>query len=293
MSGSGYYVPDQSKWPILASIALGLLAFGAAMTLTAMTAGRDSFGPWILGVGFLILFYVIFGWFKDQIREEAEGLHNDQLDGSYRQGMLWFIFSEVMFFCAFFGALFYVRTFSVPWIGGEGDKGVTNMLWEGFQATWPLLVTPDMKQFPGAKEVFNPWTLPLINTVLLITSSVTITLAHHALKEQKRKALELWLAVTILLALIFLFFQAEEYHVAYTELGLTLQAGIYGATFFMLTGFHGFHVALGTTMIFVMLLRCFDGAFTPDKHFAFEAVAWYWHFVDVVWVGLFIFVYIL
>jgi len=207
--------------------------------------------------------------------------------------MLWFIFSEVMFFCAFFGALLYVRVFSVPWIGGEGDKGVTNMLWEGFTATWPLLQTPDMKQFPGATAVIDPWHLPLVNTALLITSSVTVTFAHHALKENKRSALEAWLAATIILAVIFLYFQAVEYHEAYTELGLTLNSGIYGATFFMLTGFHGFHVMLGTTMLFVMLLRCFDGAFSPEKHFAFEAVAWYWHFVDVVWVGLFIFVYIL
>ncbi len=293
MSGSTYYVPEQSKWPILASIALGLLAYGAAMTLTSMSADRDSVGPWILGAGFLVLFYVIFGWFKDQIQEEAQGLHSDQLDRSYRQGMLWFIFSEVMFFAAFFGALFYVRTFSVPWIGGEGAKGVTNMLWEGFTASWPLLQTPDMKQFPGAQNIIDPWHLPLLNTVLLISSSVTLTFAHHALKENKRRALEAWLAATIGLAVVFLYFQAVEYHEAYTELGLTLQAGIYGGTFFMLTGFHGFHVMLGTTMLFVMLLRCFDGAFSPEKHFAFEAVAWYWHFVDVVWVGLFIFVYIL
>ncbi|MDB4020760.1 cytochrome c oxidase subunit 3 [Litorivicinus sp.] len=293
MSNSTYYVPDQSKWPILASIALGLMAYGAAMTFNAMTADRESTGPFVLGGGFLILFYVIFGWFGQQIEEEAQGLHNAQLDGSYRQGMLWFIFSEVMFFAAFFGALFYVRVLSVPWIGGEGAKGVTNMLWDGFEATWPLLVTPDMKQFPGAKGVIDPWHLPLLNTALLITSSVTVTFAHHALKDNKRKALEFWMALTIILAAVFLYFQATEYHEAYAELGLTLESGIYGATFFMLTGFHGFHVLLGTVMLFTMLIRCFDGHFTPGNHFAFEAVCWYWHFVDVVWVGLFLFVYIL
>lgn len=293
MSSSNYYVPEQSKWPILASIAMGLLAYGAAMTMNSMSAERESIGPYILGSGFLVLFYVVFGWFKDQIREEAEGLHNAQMDRSYRQGMMWFIFSEVMFFAAFFGALFYVRNFSIPWLGGEGEKGVANMLWQGFEATWPLLVTPDPKQFPGAEAVFDPWHLPLLNTAILITSSVTLTLAHHALKDGKRRALEGWLGLTILLAVIFLYFQAVEYHEAYAELGLTLQAGIYGSTFFMLTGFHGFHVLLGTTMLFVMLLRCFDGAFSKENHFAFEAVAWYWHFVDVVWVGLYIFVYIL
>jgi cytochrome c oxidase subunit 3 len=272
---------------------MGLLAYGAAMTFNAMSADRASFGPYILGAGFLVLFYVIFGWFRDVITESQSGLYSDQMDRSFRQGMLWFIFSEVMFFAAFFGALFYVRTFSVPWLGGEGEKGVTNMLWEGFQATWPLMVTPDPVQFEGPKELVDPWHLPLLNTVLLISSSVTITIAHHALKAGHRKKLEFWLAATIALAVAFLYFQVVEYIEAYTHLGLTLQSGIYGATFYMLTGFHGFHVTLGTIILFVMLLRIFDGDFTPKQHFAFEAAAWYWHFVDVVWVGLFIFVYIL
>ena len=293
MSTSSYYVPEQSRWPIIASLSLGLLAYGAGMTFNAMSAGGSSIGPYILGAGFLVLFYVIFGWFRDVISESQGGLYSEQMDRSFRQGMLWFIFSEVMFFAAFFGALFYVRTFSVPWLGGEGEKGVTNMLWEGFQATWPLMVTPDPAQFEGPKELVDPWHLPLLNTVLLISSSVTITIAHHALKEGHRKKLELWLAATIVLAIAFLYFQVVEYIEAYTHLGLTLQSGIYGATFFMLTGFHGFHVTLGTIILFVMLLRIFDGDFTPKQHFAFEAAAWYWHFVDVVWVCLFIFVYIL
>ena len=293
MSTSSYYVPEQSRWPIIASLSLGLLAYGAGMTFNAMSAGGSSIGPYILGAGFLVLFYVIFGWFRDVISESQGGLYSEQMDRSFRQGMLWFIFSEVMFFAAFFGALFYVRTFSVPWLGGEGEKGVTNMLWEGFQATWPSMVTPDPAQFEGPKELVDPWHLPLLNTVLLISSSVTITIAHHALKEGHRKKLELWLAATIVLAIAFLYFQVVEYIEAYTHLGLTLQSGIYGATFFMLTGFHGFHVTLGTIILFVMLLRIFDGDFTPKQHFAFEAAAWYWHFVDVVWVGLFIFVYIL
>jgi cytochrome c oxidase subunit III len=293
MSTSSYYVPEQSRWPIIASVSMGLLAYGAAMTFNAMSADRASFGPYILGAGFLVLFYVIFGWFRDVITESQSGLYSDQMDRSFRQGMLWFIFSEVMFFAAFFGALFYVRTFSVPWLGGEGEKGVANMLWEGFQATWPLMVTPDPVQFEGPRELVDPWHLPLLNTVLLISSSVTITIAHHALKVGHRKKLEFWLAATIALAVAFLYFQVVEYIEAYTDLGLTLQSGIYGATFYMLTGFHGFHVTLGTIILFVMLLRIFDGDFTPKQHFAFEAAAWYWHFVDVVWVGLFIFVYIL
>jgi cytochrome c oxidase subunit 3 len=197
-----------------------------------------------------------------------------------------------MFFVAFFGALFYVRTLAVPWLGGEGEKGVSNMLWQGFEAQWPLLTTPDMEQFPGASAVIDPWHLPLINTAILISSSFTITLAHHALKAQRRSAIILWHGVTIVLGIIFLFFQATEYIEAYQELGLTLHSGIYGATFFILTGFHGLHVTLGTLMLIIIWLRVLKGHFTPDSHFGYEAVAWYWHFVDVVWVGLFLFVYV-
>ncbi|SDX54319.1 cytochrome c oxidase subunit 3, partial [Marinobacter mobilis] len=196
-------------------------------------------------------------------------------------------------FAAFFGALFYARVFAVPWLGGEGDRGSSNMLWEGFQATWPLINNPDPEAFPAAKEVIGPWGLPLINTILLVTSSFTVTVAHHGLKQNHRGKLKLWLAATIVLAVGFLILQAEEYVHAYTELDLTLQSGIYGSTFFMLTGFHGAHVLLGTLMLTIMLIRILKGHFSADKHFGFEAASWYWHFVDVVWLGLFVFVYIL
>lgn len=237
--------------------------------------------------------YMLFGWFGNVIKESRAGLYSAQMDRSFRWGMSWFIFSEVMFFAAFFGALFYVRVFVVPWLGGEGDKGSTNMLWEGFSANWPLINNPNPEAYPGPKEVISAWGLPLMNTILLVTSSFTITVAHHALKVGNRAKTKLWLAITIALALVFLFVQGYEYMHAYQDLDLTLASGIYGSTFFMLTGFHGAHVMLGSLMLIIMLVRINKGHFTAEKHFGFEAAAWYWHFVDVVWLGLFVFVYII
>ncbi|MNZ90289.1 Cytochrome c oxidase subunit 3 [compost metagenome] len=267
--------------------------FGLGTWMNDMSAGADkSSGPWIFFAGGLIMAYLLFGWFGNVVKESRSGLYSAQMDRSFRWGMSWFIFSEVMFFAAFFGALFYVRNFSVPWLGGEGGHAISHMLWPNFQAEWPLLNTPDPKLFPPPKGVIEAWHLPLINTILLVSSSFTVTFAHHALKKNHRGPLKAWLALTILLGVCFLFLQAHEYHEAYTELGLTLGSGIYGATFFMLTGFHGAHVTMGTIILTVMLVRILRGHFDADKHFGFEAAAWYWHFVDVVWIGLFVFVYV-
>ncbi|MBS7662787.1 cytochrome c oxidase subunit 3 [Pseudomonas lalucatii] len=289
-----YYVPAQSKWPIIATLGLLISVYGVGTWFNDVKAERaDSNGPLLFFIGSLFLAYMLFGWFGNVIRESRSGLYSAQMDRSFRWGMSWFIFSEVMFFAAFFGVLFYVRTFAGPWLGGEGDKGVANMLWPGFEYTWPLLNSPDPKLYPAPSGIISPWELPLLNTVLLVTSSFTLTFAHHALRKNQRKPLKLWLALTIALGVAFLVFQAEEYIHAYTELGLTLGSGIYGATFFMLTGFHGAHVTLGAIMLTVMLVRILRGHFSPDQHFGFEAAAWYWHFVDVVWIGLFTFVYVL
>ena len=295
MSAEGtYYVPEQSKLPILASLALFLTVFGAGLWLN----GSEN-GPYLFTFGSLFFATVLYTWFATAARENIAGMNSPQLKRSYVWGMGWFIFSEVMFFAAFFGALFYVRAFALPWLGGEGDKAVTNELWNGFQATWPLMTTPDQAlngdaaMFKGPDQVI-PWNgLPLLNTIILLVSSVTVHFAHHALKHDKRAVFHRWLIATIILGVVFLFFQAEEYYVAYTELGLTLGSGIYGSTFFLLTGFHGMHVTLGTFMLLVQLIRSYNGHFKKDDHFGFEASSWYWHFVDVVWVGLFIFVYVL
>ncbi|MBB2494360.1 cytochrome c oxidase subunit 3 [Aquipseudomonas ullengensis] len=293
-SHENYYVPAQSKWPIIATAGMLITVYGLGTWFNDIKADRpDSHGPLLFFIGGLFLAYMLFGWFGAVIKESREGLYSPQMDRSFRWGMSWFIFSEVMFFVAFFGALFYVRTWAGPWLGGEGDKGVANMLWPNFQYSWPLLNTPDPKLFPGPKDVISPWHLPLINTILLVTSSFTVTFAHHALKKDHRGPLKFWLALTVLLGICFLILQAYEYYEAYHHLGLTLGSGIYGATFFMLTGFHGAHVTMGALILTVMLVRVMKGHFSGDKHFGFEAASWYWHFVDVVWLGLFIFVYVL
>lgn len=288
-----YYVPDLSPWPVITAVALFLVAFGAANFIqqnsgSGLVQNDGHSGEYILPLGILTVIAMMFFWFRDTIKESLAHKNSAQLDVSYRMGMMWFIFSEVMFFGAFFGALFYVRLLAVPWLGGEGTKFMTHeILWPNFQAFWPLTVTPGGK----TTEAMPAWGLPFVNTVLLVSSSVTITIAHHALLAGNRAKLKLFLFFTLALGFSFLFLQAKEYIHAYTHMGLTLHAGIYGSTFFMLTGFHGMHVTIGATMLTVMLFRTFKGHLTPDNHFAFEAAAWYWHFVDVVWLFLFVSVY--
>ena len=277
-----YYLPQPSLWPIIGSVALLLMAAGGAMYL------RDvPWGGWILLAGSAILIYMMFGWFGEVIRDSEAGRFNKQVDTSYRWSMGWFIFSEVMFFAAFFGALFYTRVLSVPWLA---DAETGSLLWEGFSAGWPT-AGPGLTQDGFEFTPMGAWGIPAINTLLLLSSGVTVTWAHWGLKKNNRRQLILGLAMTVALGAVFLGLQVYEYVHAYRDLGLTLGAGVYGATFFMLTGFHGFHVLVGTTMLIVMLLRSMAGHFTAEHHFAFEAVSWYWHFVDVVWVLLFILVY--
>jgi len=252
-----------------------------------MTMHEIYHGLWVLLAGVAVLFFMMFGWFGEVIRDCEAGRYNKQVDSSYRWSMSWFIFSEVMFFAAFFGALFYTRVLSVPWLG---ESDTMQQLWPTFKAAWPTAgpgLTADGLKFTPMEA----WGIPAINTLLLLSSGVTVTWAHWGLKKNNRMQLILGLGMTVTLGVVFLCLQAYEYHHAYTEMGLTLGAGVYGATFFMLTGFHGFHVLVGTTMLIVMLLRSIAGHFTAEHHFAFEAVSWYWHFVDVVWVLLFILVY--
>jgi len=236
---------------------------------------------------------MFFGWFSTVIDENQHGTYNLQVDRSFRMGMMWFIFSEVMFFGAFFGALFYARVLSVPWLGGEGVKVFTNyILWPHFEAVWPTNGPEHVGGLAnGAFTPMAPTPIPAINTAILLTSGLTVTIAHHALRSGHRGRLALFLALTFLLGFTFVGLQAHEYGEAYRDLGLRLSTGIYGSTFFMLTGFHGLHVTIGAIMLTVIWLRVIRGHFTPNRHFAFEAVSWYWHFVDVVWLGLFIFVY--
>jgi cytochrome c oxidase subunit 3 len=284
-SEGDYYVPHGTHWPIIGSIGLTTTVVGFARFLhgSEMT---------VMFVGIAILIFMLYGWFGQVIDESISGLYNKQVDMSFRLGMGWFIFSEVMFFGAFFGALFYARAYSIPWLGGASNNDATAwLLWPDFEAVWPLLEAPMVDKYESATEAMGAWGLPAINTALLLTSGLTVTLAHHALRRDDRVRLVYWLFATVALGFLFVGLQALEYSHAYGELNLRMDSGIYGSTFYMLTGFHGFHVTMGATMLLVIMIRAMKGHFTPDNHFGFEAVAWYWHFVDVVWLGLFIFVY--
>jgi cytochrome c oxidase subunit 3 len=285
-----YYLPHKARWPIVGSIGLTTLLGGFANFLNGSGMGATFM---VIGVGIMITMF--FGWFGTVISESESGKFNHQVDVSFRMGMIWFIFSEVMFFGAFFGALYYARQLSVPWMAGEGSTlGVATheFLWSTFNNVWP---TNGPGHVGGLEDgTFHPmgaWGVPAINTLILLSSGATVTWAHWGLLANNRAQLIKGLLATVALGFSFVIFQAYEYHEAYSEMGLTLGTGIYGTTFFMLTGFHGLHVSIGAIFLTVILIRSMRGHFSAENHFAFEAAAWYWHFVDVVWLGLFIFVY--
>jgi cytochrome c oxidase subunit 3 len=284
-----YYIPEGSKWPIIGTLSLFVTFLGGAMMFNSVDTGK-----YVLIIGLALLTYMFAGWFADVISESIAGKYSKQVDVSFRMGMGWFILSEVMFFAAFFGALYYARMFSIPWLSGEGQgghNGTHEFLWSSFQASWPMNVMPDPTKYKQYNDVVPAFGVPAINTALLLASGVTVTFAHWALKKANRTALSAWLFATVALGFIFVYFQAGEYAHAMNDLDLTINGGIYGSTFYLLTGFHGFHVTMGAVMLAVILFRSLKGHFSKKDHFAFEAVAWYWHFVDVVWLGLFIFVY--
>jgi cytochrome c oxidase subunit 3 len=274
-----YYIPQPSTWPIFGSFALLMMALGAASWFNGVPQGK-----FLVFAGLAVLFYMLAGWFSTVAHESEGGSYNKQVDTSFRWAMGWFIFSEVMFFGAFFGALFYMRVISISDLGQLESQ---QLIWPGFKAGWP-------SAGPGFADAFTPmeaWGIPAINTLILLTSGATVTWAHWGLLKNNRSQLIWGLVVTILLGILFLSLQIVEYSHAYSELNLKLTTGAYGSTFFLLTGFHGFHVTIGTIMLTVILFRSVAGHFKPEHHFGFEGVAWYWHFVDVVWLGLFIFVY--
>ncbi|MFK8075120.1 MAG: cytochrome c oxidase subunit 3 [Granulosicoccus sp.] len=286
-TATGYFIPHDARWPIVGSIGLCIFFYGFGLWLNEAAFGKELFF-----IGAAIIVFMMFGWFGLVAKESESGAYNPQVDSSFRICMMWFIFSEVMFFAAFFGALFYARSFSGPWLGGLGGGGaeMTNaVLHTGHDYVWP---SNGPGEVGGNFQPMGWFGLPLINTLLLLTSGVTCTLAHHAIRAGHRKPFIWWLLATVTLGAIFIGLQIEEYIHAYTALNLKMTSGIYGSTFFMLTGFHGFHVTMGAIMLFVVMIRAMRNHFSAENHFAFEAAAWYWHFVDVVWLGLFIFVYL-
>ncbi len=286
-----YYLPNPSHWPIVGSIGLFTTLLGFMLLLN-----ESGSGGYLMIVGAVILIVMMGGWFGTVAMESEKGMYNDHVSLSFRISMMWFIFSEVMFFAGFFGALFYTRQLAVPWLAE------TEFLWPGFEGGWPTAgplgpthagADVAAAAASGTFATIGAWGIPFWNTVILLSSSVTVTIAHHALRAGHRGKLIFWLALTVILGFTFLYFQGVEYVHAYQELNLKLSTGVYGSTFFMLTGFHGAHVTIGAIILLVVLFRCMKGHFKPENHFAFEAGAWYWHFVDVVWVGLFTFVYVL
>lgn len=274
-----YFVPSPSQWPVCAGATMLLTMLGAAAWVNGL-----SWGMYVNLGGIILTLVVLYNWFGAAIHESETGQYNERVDVSYRWSMSWFIFSEVMFFAAFFGALFYARSISMPWLADLDNK----LLWPDFVGHWGNVGPAGTVE---AFKIMTPFPIPTINTALLLSSGVTLTIAHHALLAGHRAKTSLFLFITILLGACFMGLQAHEYIEAYSVLNLKLTSGIYGSTFFLLTGFHGFHVTMGAIMLSVVLYRHLKGHFTPTHHFAFEGAAWYWHFVDVVWLGLYVVVY--
>ena len=280
-----YYVPGPSQHPVMMAFGLLLVIFGAGQWVN-----HHAWGAYVTLAGLVVWAVVLYRWFKDSIHESESGLYSERIDVSYRWSMAWFIFSEVMFFAAFFGALYWARVFALPMLGNLDHQ----LLWPDFRAVWPSDAVGMTASPAGTVEPFKtigPFWLPTINTALLLTSGITLTIAHHALLANERSKTIFWMWCTVLLGAIFLVVQGYEYAHAYQDLNLKLSSGIFGSTFFMLTGFHGFHVFVGMLMLLFITLRLMKGHFTPQRHFGFEGAAWYWHFVDVVWLGLYFLVY--
>ena len=280
-----YFVPGPSRHPVMAAIGLFFVILGAGQWIN-----DHDWGKYSLIFGLLWWAVVLKQWFGDAIRESEGGLYSDRIDLSFRWSMGWFIFSEVRFFAAFFGALYWARVHAVPNLGSLENA----LLWPDFKALWPSVAAGMTASPAGIVEPFStmgPWPLPTINTALLLTSGVTLTIAHHALIAGNRSKTIAFMWLTVILGIVFLCVQGYEYSHAYADLNLKLSSGVYGSTFFMLTGFHGFHVFVGMLMLLFITLRLQKGHFTKDRHFGFEGAAWYWHFVDVVWLGLYFIVY--
>ncbi|MBL8573618.1 MAG: cytochrome c oxidase subunit 3 [Hyphomicrobiaceae bacterium] len=271
-----YHLVDPSPWPFIGSMGALVMALGAlgfmkyAKGEQLLLFGLNWATPWLFFAGLIAVLYTMYGWWKDVIVEAGQGHHTRVVSLHLRYGMIMFIASEVMFFVAWFWGYFHTALFA----GAE----IQNLRHEFIGGVWP----------PKGIETFDPWHLPLLNTLILLLSGTTVTWAHHALLHGDRQGLKNGLALTVILGFLFTCLQAYEYsHAAFHFSG-----NIYGAAFFMATGFHGFHVIVGTIFLLICLIRASKGHFTAEKHFGFEAAAWYWHFVDVVWLFLFAAIYV-
>ncbi len=266
-----YHLVDPSPWPLIGATAAFVMAVGLVLSMKSLQVAGLKLGPYMFGAGVIGVLYTMLSWWRDVIREATiEGHHTRVVQLHHRYGMMMFIASEVMFFVAWFWAYFDASIYA--------NDPIQFQRTELTAGAWP----------PKGIETFDPWHLPLLNTLILLTSGTTVTWAHHALLENDRKGLKWGLLLTIILGVLFSMCQAFEYsHAAFSYSG-----HIYGATFFMATGFHGAHVIIGTIFLAVCLYRAYIGQFTPRHHLGFEFAAWYWHFVDVVWLFLFASIYV-
>jgi len=275
-----YHLVNPSPWPVVGSLSAFVMMLGAVVWMKGLAEDNFFFGegqPWLFFAGFLGILYVMFGWWGDVIKESRAGDHTPVVDIGLRYGMILFIVSEIMFFVAWFWIFFEGALFHELRAGGSWDAVAIGTSFAGWES-WP----------PPGIETFDPWHLPLINTLILLLSGTTVTWAHHALQHGDRKGAIQGLILTVLLGMSFTGVQIYEYSHAH----FSIDGNLYGATFFMATGFHGAHVIIGTIFLAVCLIRLLTGGMTPEKHFGLEAAAWYWHFVDVVWLFLFAFVYV-
>jgi cytochrome c oxidase subunit 3 len=275
-----YHLVNPSPWPLTGSIAAVVMAMGGVMWMKGLF-GFDKGTWWLFAAGLAGVLYTMFGWWRDVVKEANAGDHTPVVSIGLRYGMILFIASEVMFFVAWFWIFFEMALF-------HGHRTLSSieevrLAWE----TWP----------PHGVETVPAWNLPLLNTLTLLLSGTTVTWAHHALQTGDRKGAKIGLLLTVILGVLFTTIQVYEYHHILEHKYFfggenAANSGLYGSAFFMATGFHGFHVLIGTIFLIVCLIRLMNGAFTPQKHFGFEAAAWYWHFVDVVWLFLFAFIYV-
>ena len=285
-----YYIPNSSPYPLVGTIGIFLLLFGFVNWIH-----EETWGMYCALAGLIIFIGVLCFWFRRIIKEYRTGLSTAaQVQRAYRWGVFWFLFTEALFFFGLFFALFYVQVFGIKWLAGEGHGAVTHlMLWPNFQHGWPVMSLPNPNQYTGPAEGPNPWGIPLLNTLVILISVFTITMARKATFEMKRKKMLSYQMATILLAVVFLVLQGFEYYYAYTEEMLKLGSGIYGNIFYFMTGFDGLHVVAGIIMLLVIFFRMKRGDYDSQRNLGVRLISWYWYFVAIVWILLFLFLYII
>lgn len=282
-----YFVPEYSIWPILGALGLSGVAVGS-LNFSSL------WGAVFFAIGALTLIFMLIGWFSDIVYESRAGLYSEQMNKTFRWGMAWFLFCEAFFFGAIMGALLYVRFATLPWLAGLGTAGSTlthYVLWPNFQSVWPLLKNPGPNVFVPAHEMISAWGIPALNTLIILLSAISASLALYLLKHGRFAGVIAALVLTMLLGVIFLISQINCMVLLVTQYGLTLTSGIYGSLLYFLMSFHSLHVFVGLLLLMIILLRMVKKQFDERRHFAFEATVWFWNFLTVVWILIFMCLY--